>query len=147
MIELNDSIMRVLKTGLWYIGTCGDEPNIVPVGFKEVTPEGKLIVGVLHLDNTIANIEKNNCITVTACSGNVKSGFSIKNHAKFMADSAYFVYGYNITGTARFVKEGPHVDKWKSVADKMLKGAIPVTGILEITPENVSKAMPDLINA
>lgn len=145
-MELNNSVLRILKTGMWYLSTNGDEPNIAPVGFKETTSDGKLIVGVLHLNNTLSNIQKNNTITVSVCNGKVKTGEGIKCHAKFISDGSYMVYGYHITGTAKFVEEGPYVDKWKSVAKKVLKGTIPVIGVLEITPQTIENAFPDLIS-
>ena len=145
MVELNDAVKKILKNNMWYIGTCGYEPNIVPVGFKEVTDDGKLIVGVLHLKNTISNINKNNVVTVSAYNGNISSVNIINRYIKFYSDGAYGVIGYNLTGTAKFIQDGPYVEKWKAVAEKMLKGTIPVIGVLEITPENVERALPDEI--
>ena len=50
---LNDSVINVLKNNLWDVATCADnEPNVVPVGFKDVTAEGKLVVGDVFLDTT-----------------------------------------------------------------------------------------------
>ena len=43
---LNENAVKLLKSGLWDLATCVDgEPNVVPVAFKDVTPEGKLVVG------------------------------------------------------------------------------------------------------
>ena len=58
---LNDSVINVLKNNLWDVATCADnEPNVVPVGFKDVTAEGKLVVGDVFLDTTLKNIAANN---------------------------------------------------------------------------------------
>lgn len=43
---LNENAVKLLKSGLGDLATCMDgEPNVVPVAFKDVTPEGKLVVG------------------------------------------------------------------------------------------------------
>ena len=104
MVELNDAVKIILKNNMWYIGTCGYEPNIVPVGFKEVTDDGKLIVGVLHLKNTISNINKNNVVTVSAYNRNISSVNIINRHIKFYSDGAYDVIGYNVTGLLNLYK-------------------------------------------
>ena len=43
---LNESVVKLLKSGMWDLATCADgEPNVVPVAFKDVTEDGKLVVG------------------------------------------------------------------------------------------------------
>ena len=43
---LNESVVKLLKSGMWDLATCADgEPNVVPVVFKDVTEDGKLVVG------------------------------------------------------------------------------------------------------
>ena len=43
---LNESLIKVLKNGMWDLATCANgEPNVVPVAFKYVTDDGKLVVG------------------------------------------------------------------------------------------------------
>ena len=40
---LNENVVKVLKENLWDVATCADgEPNVVPVGFKDVT-EGEVV--------------------------------------------------------------------------------------------------------
>ena len=52
IIMLNENAVKLPKSGLWDLATCVDgEPNVVPVAFKDVTPEGKLVVGDVFLDN------------------------------------------------------------------------------------------------
>ena len=46
------------------LATCADgEPNVVPVAFKDVTEDGKLVVGDVFLETTLKNIKANegNC--------------------------------------------------------------------------------------
>ena len=43
---LNEAVKRVLKESMWDLATCaGNEPNVVPVAFKDVTEAGRLVVG------------------------------------------------------------------------------------------------------
>ena len=38
---LNESVIKVLKNGMWDLATCANgEPNVVPVAFKDVTEDG-----------------------------------------------------------------------------------------------------------
>lgn len=58
---LNEAVVRVLKKGMWDLATCANgEPNVVPVAFKDVTAEGKLVVGDVFLETTLKNIRENN---------------------------------------------------------------------------------------
>ena len=48
---LNENVVKLLKSGMWDLATCANgEPNVVPVAFKDVTPDGKLVVGDVFLD-------------------------------------------------------------------------------------------------
>lgn len=56
---MNETVRNLLNEQVWYIATCGDEPNVVPVGFHGavnakgallVTPE-KVIVAASGPDN------------------------------------------------------------------------------------------------
>ncbi|WP_337935265.1 hypothetical protein [Jutongia sp.] len=41
---LNESVIKVLKNEMWDLATCANgETNVVPVAFKDVTEEGKLV--------------------------------------------------------------------------------------------------------
>ena len=54
---LNVNAIKLLKSGMWDLATCADgEPNVVPVAFKDVTPDGKLVVGDVFLDTTLKNL-------------------------------------------------------------------------------------------
>ena len=123
MKELNDKVKEMLNAELWWLGTNGDEPNVVPVVFKEIADDGTLIVGVLHLNTTLANLEKDNRIAVSVCG------------AKTMV-------GYQIKGTAKFVPDGKYADKWKAVSEKMFNGKMSTRGVLVITPEKVINTTP-----
>ena len=57
---LNESVIKVLKNGMWDLATCAKgEPIVVPVAFKDVTDDGKLVVGDVFLETTLNNIKAN----------------------------------------------------------------------------------------
>lgn len=48
---MNEQVIALLKSGIWDLATCADgEPNVVPVAFKDVTEDGKLVVGDVFLE-------------------------------------------------------------------------------------------------
>ena len=58
---LNENVVKLLKNGMWDLATCADgEPNVVPVAFKDVPPDDKLVIGDVFLDTTLKNIAANN---------------------------------------------------------------------------------------
>ena len=126
---LNESVVKVLKNGMWDLATCADgEPNVVPVAFKDVTEDGKLVVGDVFLDTTLKNIKEN---------------------AGKIAISAYdaqSLEGYQIKGTAEHVTEGELVDTFKAMVEKMFNGAATAKGALVITPEKVIVTTPGADN-
>ena len=57
---LNENVVKLLKEGMWDFATCANgEPNVVPVAFKDVTDDGKLLVGDVFLETTLNNIQAN----------------------------------------------------------------------------------------
>lgn len=126
---LNESVVTLLKSGIWDLATCADgEPNVVPVAFKDVTPEGKLVVGDVFLETTLKNLAA--------------------NHGK-IAISVYDVQnlaGYQIKGTAEYVTEGEVVDTFKKAVEAMFHGAATAKGALIITPEKVIVTTPGADN-
>lgn len=58
-IMLNESVVKLLKEGMWDLATCANgELNVVPVAFKDVTDDGKLVVGDVFLETTLNNFNK-----------------------------------------------------------------------------------------
>ena len=126
---LNEAAINVLKNGMWDFATCANgEPNVVPVAFKDVTEDGKLVVGDVFLETTLNNIKANN---------------------EKIAISAYdtkSLEGYQIKGTAEYVTEGVLVDTFKAMVEKMFNGAATAKGALIITPEKVIVTTPGADN-
>ena len=126
---LNEAAINVLKNGMWDLATCADgEPNVVPVTFKDVTEDGKLVVGDVFLETTLKNLEANGGkIAVSA----------------YNAES---LEGYQIKGTAEYVTEGTIVDTFKAMVEKMFQGAATAKGALIITPSKVIVTTPGADN-
>ncbi len=126
---MNENVLKLLKSSLWDLATCADgEPNVVPVAFKDVTEDGKLLVGDVFLETTLNNINA--------------------NHGK-IAVSVYDpqnLEGYQIKGSAEYVTEGAVVDTFKAMVEKMFHGAVTAKGALIITPEKVIVTTPGAEN-
>ena len=77
---LNQSVIKLLKSGMWDLATCANgEPNVVPVAFKDITDDGKLVVGDVFLETTINNIKANNGrIAVSVYDAQNLEGYQIK---------------------------------------------------------------------
>lgn len=126
---LNEKVVRLLKEGMWDLATCANgEPNVVPVAFKNVTDDGKLVVGDVFLETTLNNIQTNDGkITISV--------YDAKN-----------LEGYQVKGTAEYVTEGAVVDTFKAMVEKMFNGAATAKGALIITPEKVIVTTPGAEN-
>ena len=61
-----ENVRKVFTDNLWFLSTCGDGPNVVPVGFKCVTDDGKFAVGALLLETTLENIKANGGVAIAA---------------------------------------------------------------------------------
>lgn len=122
---LNGNIKKLLKESMWDLATCqNNEPNVVPVAFKDVTEDGKLIVGDVFLETTLKNIQANNG----------KIAISVYD--------AQNLEGYQIKGTAEYLTEGNIVDTFKAMVEKMFNGAVTAKGALIINPEKVIVTTP-----
>jgi uncharacterized protein len=126
---MNENVVKLLKEGMWDLATCANgEPNVVPVAFKDVTDDGKLVVGDVFLETTLNNIKANG--------GKIAiSVYDAKN-----------LEGYQIKGTAEYVTEGAVVDTFKAMVEKMFNGAATAKGALIITPEKVIVTTPGAEN-
>ena len=126
---LNESVINVLKNSMWDLATCANgEPNVVPVAFKDVTEDGRLVVGDVFLETTLNNIKT--------------------NHGR-IAVSAYdaqSLEGYQIKGTAEYVTEGELVNTFRAMVEKMFNGAATAKGVLIITPSKVIVTTPGAEN-
>ncbi len=126
---LNESVVKLLKSGMWDLATCADgEPNVVPVAFKDVTEDGKLVVGDVFLETTLNNIKANGG----------KIAISVYD--------AQNLEGYQIKGAAEYITEGAVVDTFKAMVEEMFHGAATAKGALIITPSKVIVTTPGAEN-
>lgn len=59
LVESGEKTTKLLKEGMWDLVTCANgEPNVVPVAFKDVTDDGKLVIGDVFLETTLNNSNK-----------------------------------------------------------------------------------------
>ena len=126
---LNESVIKVLKNNMWDLATCtNNEPNVVPVAFKDVTREGKLIIGDVFLETTLNNLKENDGkIAISVYDGQNLEGYQIK-------------------GTAEYVTEGEIVNTFKAMVEKMFNGAVTAKGALVVTPTKVIVTTPGADN-
>ncbi len=119
-----DNVIKVFNENLWYIATCGDEPNVVPVGFKRVCDDGTLAIGAVLLETTLENIKANGRVAV-ACA-NPATGEA-----------------YQIKGTAELVCEGEAYEHYSQLTHDTFKGAMQLKCTVIITPERLINASPN----
>ena len=126
---MNESVKKLLKESMWDLATCANgEPNVVPVAFKDMTPDGKLVVGDVFLDTTLKNL--------TANGG--KIAISVYD--------AKSLEGYQIKGIAEYVTDGDVVKTFKAMVEQMFNGGATAKGALIITPEKVIVTTPGADN-
>ena len=122
---LNENVKKLLKHGMWDLATCFDgEPNDVPDAIKDVTEDGKLVVGDVFLETTLKNLKAND------------------GRIAISVYDAQNLEGYQIKGTAEYVTEGALVDTFKAMVEKMFGGAATAKGALIINPEKVIVTTP-----
>lgn len=126
---LTEAVKKVLAENMWDLATCSDnQPNVVPVAFKDVTADGKLVIGDVFLETTLKNLQ--------ASDG--KIAISVYN--------ATSLEGYQIKGTAEYVTSGELVETFKKAVETMFHGAATAKGALIVTPEQVIVTTPGAEN-
>lgn len=126
---MHANVVKILKENMWDLATCAsNEPNVVTVAFKDVTEDGKLIVGDVFLETTLNNLKENDGkIAVTAY-------------------DAKTLEGYQVKGIAEYITEGPIVNDFKKMVEAMFNGAATAKGALVITPSKVIVTTPGAEN-
>ena len=126
---MNESVQKLLKESMWDLATCANgEPNVVPVAFKDVLPDGRLAVGDVFLETTLKNL----------AADNGKIAISVYD--------AKSLEGYQIKGKAEYVTEGAVVETFKKIVEKVFNGGATAKGALLITPEKVIVTTPGADN-
>ena len=103
---LNENVKKLLKGNMWDLATSSaGVPNAVPVAFKDVTDDGKLVVGDVFLDTTLRNLAAND------------------GRIAVSVYDAKTLEGYQIRGAAEHVTDGPVVATFKTMVEQMFQGA------------------------
>lgn len=95
---------------------------------KDVTDDGKLVVGDVFLDTTLRNLAANG------------------GRIAISVYDAKTLEGYQIRGMAEHVSDGPVVATFKAMVEQMFQGAATAKGALVITPETVIVTTPGAEN-
>ena len=120
---MQENVIKVLKENPWSVATFDKEPNVVPVGFKTVTEDGKLLMGNIMMKTTVENIRATGLAAVSAYDPKTSQGYQVK-------------------GRACYVTEGPWMEQMKVMADQVFHGAVVVQGVAVIAPEKVIVTTP-----
>lgn len=118
-----ENVKKVFEENPWFIATCGDEPNVVPVGFKRINEDGMFTVGAVLLETTLNNIRANGKVAIAACGAGAES--------------------YQVKGTACLVTEGPDFDFFAKLAQDTFKGALSARCAVIVKPEKLIVASPN----
>lgn len=126
---LTEAVKKVLAENMQDLATCSDnQPNVVPVAFKDVTADGKLVIGDVFLETTLKNLQTNG------------------GKIAISAYNATSLEGYQIKGTAEYVTSGELVETFKKAVETMFHGAATAKGALIVTPEQVIVTTPGAEN-
>lgn len=123
-VMIAENVRKVFEENIWFLATCGEEPNVVPVGFKCITDDGKFAVGAVLLETTLENIRQN---------GKIAIGVSNPLTAE----------AYQVKGTAELVTEGPVYEHYVKLADDTFKGACALKCAIIVTPQKLIVASPN----
>lgn len=87
---LNENVKKLLKENMWDLATCSaGVPNVVPVAFKDVTDDGKLVVGDVFLDTTLRNLAANDGrIAISVYDAKTLEGYQIRGTAEHVTEGA-----------------------------------------------------------
>lgn len=98
--------------------------SCIAVVFKDVTNDGKPVVGDVFLEKTLDNIKAND------------------GKIAISAYDAQSLEGHQIKVTVEYVMEGTIVDIFKAMVEKMFNGAVTAKGAFIITPSKVIVTTP-----
>ncbi len=120
---IDEKVKKVFEENVWFLATCGEEPNVVPVGFKCITEDGKFAVGAVLLETTLENIRKNGKIAIGTADPKTAEAYQVK-------------------GTAELVTEGPVYDHYVKLTEETFKGALTLKCAIIVTPKKLIVASP-----
>lgn len=114
---LDEKVKKLFQEqSVWDLATCGDEPNVVPIGLTAVLDDGKLVLGDVDMEESLANIKANGKAAVAAWTDDP-------------------VRGYQVKGSAEYITDGPIFQACKEVAVRAFGGEVKIKGAVVVTPE------------
>lgn len=119
------NVRKVFEENLWFLSTCGEDgPNVVPVGFKCVTEDGRLAIGAVLLETTLENIRANGRIAVAAADPLTAEAYQVKGRAELVTEGAVYAH-------------------YARLAEATFHGARPARCAVIVTPEKLIVASPN----
>ncbi|MDO5825154.1 MAG: hypothetical protein BZ137_06465 [Methanosphaera sp. rholeuAM130] len=96
---MDDEVKKIFTEQTWFVATMGDEPNVVPIGFKMVEDDGTMVIADVAMKTTKKNLMENGLIAVTVCDPETKKAYMAKGKATF------FEEGELVDGLNKFAEE------------------------------------------
>ena len=125
---MNEQVKKVLSENFWDLATCvNNEVNVVTVAHKMVMEDGTLTMGAVFMDKTLENIKLNNKVAIAVFA---------KDH----------IEGYQIKGTAKYITEGPLVDKYKAIVEGHTNAMETAKGVVIVTIDKIYVTTPGANN-
>ena len=119
MKQLDEKVKKVFEgQALWSFATCGTEPDVSVIGFKELRDDGTIVLCDVMMKHALENIAKN-------------------GRASVLAVDQDSMAAYMVSGSAVYQTSGPVFEEWKANADAMTGGRMPAKGVVIITPERI----------
>ncbi|MBQ8490945.1 MAG: pyridoxamine 5'-phosphate oxidase family protein [Acidaminococcaceae bacterium] len=119
-----ENVKKVFEENIWFVATCGEEPNVVPVGFKCITEDGKFAIGAVLLETTLNNIQQNGMVAIAAADPKTAEAYQVK-------------------GCAECVTEGPVYEYYAKLTEDTFKGACVLKCAIIVTPKKLIVASPN----
>ena len=85
-----DNVKKVFEENLWFLATSGDEPDVVPVGFKRIAEDGTFVIGALLLETTLENIKSNGRIAIASANPLTAEAYQVKGTAELVTEGAAY---------------------------------------------------------
>ena len=119
MKQLDEKVKKVFEgQALWSFGTCGAEPDVSVIGFKELRDDGTIVLCDVMMKQALKNIAQNGRASVLAVDPDTMAA-------------------YMVSGSAVYKTSGPVFEEWKANAEAMTGGRMPAKGVVILTPERV----------
>ncbi|MDO4478913.1 MAG: pyridoxamine 5'-phosphate oxidase family protein [Lachnospiraceae bacterium] len=83
---MNANVKEILLSQIMQIATMSDMPNVVPVGLKTVTDDGKIIIGNVMMVKTVENVKANGMVAISCGDYATNTIYEIKGSAVYEED-------------------------------------------------------------